>query len=639
MNNYLLNGKTAMVAVEPVIHNNENRIKLEFKYDAKIIEHARKIPEIRWSQTMHSWHIPYSSNYLNELKTYFKGICTVVQFDENNSLTHNSYLENKKKNLAGECYKNEKEYDLKENYLPQNYYNQISSPFIQNNSKSKEIQVNTEPGKTCYRIYLETMKLKRLSPLTQQVYSEFFAKFLNANSDVKTEELTYRDVYAYIKKHCMPLGHTRRKQLMAAIKFYYEKILGRDKMYFNLGKESKIYRETLHLPLNRFVSVTEKIKPGSDKLLLFMVYHLNLQPKAICEMKINDLQQLFSHVLVEKSKNASELLSVLLKEHQIKVKNAAFLFEQNKKPFTPEHLRLRLYRLLAYYRLREIYKEQAKLYFNNTDYTETTKETYVSMFLKFLEWNNYKHPLFTSNDEIRDFLVRTVNKSPAFQNSIINALNFFFEKVYNHEIPIRYAVRPKKAYSLPGTFTSDEIIGIFSNIENIKHKLLLMLTYSAGLRRKEVQNLTADDVDVKRRMIFIKNGKGKKDRYSIISSMLAGLLEEYLGQYNPKMYLFEGDRRGEKYSFTSMSQVLKHAAKAAGIKKRVHLHMLRHSFATHLIEGGTDIRYVQELLGHNNLKTTERYTHVTNNALNLIKNPLDNLQGFHIDAKSRSPSG
>jgi site-specific recombinase XerD len=158
------------------------------------------------------------------------------------------------------------------------------------------------------------------------------------------------------------------------------------------------------------------------------------------------------------------------------------------------------------------------------------------------------------------------------------------------------------------------------------------------LRRKEVQNLKPGDADIKRKMIFIKNGKGKKDRYSILSSMLAELMQEYLEKFQPKQYLFEGDKPGEKYSFTSMALILKRAAKRAGINKRVHMHMLRHSFATHLIEGGTDIRYVQELLGHNNLKTTERYTHVTNNALNLIKNPVDNLHGLHLKLKkNRSP--
>jgi site-specific recombinase XerD len=221
---------------------------------------------------------------------------------------------------------------------------------------------------------------------------------------------------------------------------------------------------------------------------------------------------------------------------------------------------------------------------------------------------------------------------------MINALNFFFEKVYSHEVPVQFAIRPKKAYSLPDTFTNDEIISIFNASENIKHKLLLILTYSAGLRRKEVQNITPGDIDIKRRMIFIKNAKGKKDRYSIISSMLAELLEEYLEKYKPKLFLFEGDKPGEKYSYTSMSNVLKHTAKTAGIKKRVHMHMLRHSFATHLIEGGTDIRYVQELLGHNNLKTTERYTHVTDNALNLIKNPVDNLRGLKLRVKNKSPA-
>jgi site-specific recombinase XerD len=220
---------------------------------------------------------------------------------------------------------------------------------------------------------------------------------------------------------------------------------------------------------------------------------------------------------------------------------------------------------------------------------------------------------------------------------MINALHFFFEKVYHRTIPAQYAIRPRKEYSLPEVFTPDEVTRIFNQADNIKHKLLLSVIYSAGIRRSEVQRLKPGDIDIKRKMIFIKASKGRKDRYSIISPSLAGLLEQYIEQYKPKIYLFEGNKPGEKYSFTSMTEVLKNAAHAAGIRRRAHLHMLRHSFATHLIEAGTDIRYIQQLLGHNNLKTTERYTHVSNKALTLIKNPLDNLQGVNIEIKNNGP--
>lgn len=669
--------KATEVSAMPVIHNNEKRIKLVFNYDLNIIEQVKKIPDALWSQTMKCWHVPFTNNYMDYLNTLFNNKGIDVKNGENMTNDQTSFYKNKNNKTIS-----------KENFNA-NYHSRFSQEFIENTEleisaftgptstsnfetksgykignsqlekdeilyrmysekkfipsnqiigKHKEIKINTESGKDCFKIYMETLQLKRLSPLTQKVYGEFFKEFLNTNAIVKPEEMAYRDVHAYIKKKAMTMGFTRRKQMMAAVKFYYEKVLGRDKMYFNLGNETRIFRETAHLPLNRFIDITAGINSVADKLLLFLVYHLNLSPKAICELKFNENTQLFNHVLIEKSKMATDYLGNLLKVHNDTIKNSKFLFENNNNPFTSEQLRHKVYKLLAYYRLKDIYKEQAKMYFFNTGYSKKTQETYISMFLIFLEWMHFKHPVFISNEEIRDFLVRTIKKSSAFQNNMINALNFFFEKVHNHDIPVNYAVRPRKAYSLPETFTTDEIIDIFNNIENIKHKLLLILTYSAGLRRKEVQNLTPGNIDIKRRMIFIKSGKGKKDRYSIISSMLAELLEEYLEKYKPKLYLFEGDKPGEKYSFTSMTIVLKKAALAAGIKKRVHLHMLRHSFATHLIEGGTDIRYVQELLGHNNLKTTERYTHVTNNALNLIKNPVDNLQGLKLKIRNRSPA-
>ena len=179
---------------------------------------------------------------------------------------------------------------------------------------------------------------------------------------------------------------------------------------------------------------------------------------------------------------------------------------------------------------------------------------------------------------------------------------------------------------LPDIFEKDEIVAIYTCLENKKHRFLIMLIYSAGLRRSEAQNLKIRDVNFKSNILFIRSAKGKKDRVTIIPGGLKELMNEYLKEYNPKVYLFEGDKPGEKYSFSSMNNVLKSAAKKAGIKHRVHLHMLRHSFATHSLENGMDIRYVQELLGHVNLKTTQRYTHMTSIALHRLKSPFEYLQ-------------
>jgi site-specific recombinase XerD len=216
-------------------------------------------------------------------------------------------------------------------------------------------------------------------------------------------------------------------------------------------------------------------------------------------------------------------------------------------------------------------------------------------------------------------------KSSSHQNLAINAIKFFFGRGYNKRIEDRYILRPRKEHYLPDYFSKEEISAIINQLDNIKHRLLIILGYSAGLRRSEIQNLKPGDIDTRKNLVFIRNAKGKKDRYSVIPYGIKELLGRYLAEYKPRQYLFESNKPGEKYSFSSMTQILKRAAKSAGIQRRVHLHMLRHSFATHLLEEGHDIRYVQEFLGHTTIKTTERYTHIVNDATRNIKSPFDNL--------------
>ncbi|WP_233702685.1 tyrosine-type recombinase/integrase [Hyunsoonleella flava] len=159
---------------------------------------------------------------------------------------------------------------------------------------------------------------------------------------------------------------------------------------------------------------------------------------------------------------------------------------------------------------------------------------------------------------------------------------------------------------------------------NLKHKTLLSLIYSAGLRIGEATNIKIKDIDSKRMLIHIKNAKGKKDRYTLLSSSFLELLRDYYKTYKPENYLFEGHNK-QQYSSSSAQKILKNAAKKIGLKKRITLHTLRHSFATHLLENGTDIRYIQELLGHNSPKTTMIYTHVSETTIRKIKNPFDNI--------------
>jgi site-specific recombinase XerD len=258
--------------------------------------------------------------------------------------------------------------------------------------------------------------------------------------------------------------------------------------------------------------------------------------------------------------------------------------------------------------------------------SENTVNTYLDVTRTYIKYALLKKSDLFSTKLVEAFnydYIYTPNRSVSYQNQFISGIKKFYEYkgYYYDEIPLE---RPKKEKKLPIVLSGDELKSIFSSISNLKHKTLLSLLYSAGLRIGEALNLEISDIDSKRMLIHIKQGKGKKDRYTLLSDSFIKILREYYKAYKPKKYLFEG-QKNEKYSNTSAQKVLKNALFKTGIKKKVTLHTLRHSFATHLLEKGTDIRYIQELLGHSSPKTTMIYTHVTEPSLKKIKNPFDDL--------------
>jgi integrase/recombinase XerD len=271
--------------------------------------------------------------------------------------------------------------------------------------------------------------------------------------------------------------------------------------------------------------------------------------------------------------------------------------------------------------------EAFKRWLRSRRYSENTISTYTDALRSFLLFF-YTKPLteIENNDVItynNDYILK--NKlSSAFQNQVVNAIKLFFSTIQQRSINIEGIHRPKKPRILPKVLSEAEIANIINALDNIKHKCMLSLIYSAGLRRSELLNMKLVDIDSQRMLIHIKQAKGKKDRIVPLSETVLLLLRQYYREYKPVTFLFEG-QGGEQYSERSLSLVLKKACVLAGIKKSVNLHMLRHSYATHLLENGTDLRYIQELLGHNSSRTTEIYTHVSRNAISKISSPLDKL--------------
>lgn len=259
-------------------------------------------------------------------------------------------------------------------------------------------------------------------------------------------------------------------------------------------------------------------------------------------------------------------------------------------------------------------------------FSQNTVDTYVEVTGLFLRYLDLKHMDTISARSIElfnyDFIFST-KKSVSYQNQCISGIKQFidFKGLQIGDIEIK---RPSKDKKLPTVLSKQEVKALFVATTNIKHRTLLSLVYSAGLRIGEALSLRPGDIDIERGLIHVRTAKGRKDRYTLLSPSLVPLLESYKNHYRPDQLLFEG-RSGEAYTQVSARQVLKKALRLAGIKKHATLHTLRHSFATHLLESGTDIRYIQELLGHHSPKTTMIYTHVSSTSLSEIKNPFDNL--------------
>ena len=260
-------------------------------------------------------------------------------------------------------------------------------------------------------------------------------------------------------------------------------------------------------------------------------------------------------------------------------------------------------------------------------YSQNTIKTYVSYMGSFMEEFSDRKLESIKILEINAYiakLIRTRDISASQQNQRISAIKFYYEKVLGRKKEYYQLSRPKKEKRLPNILTVEEVELLLKHSNNLKHKCILMTLYSGGLRRSELIDLKITDIDSRRMLIRISNSKGNKDRYTLLSEKLVQLLRDYFRFYKPKHWLFEG-QGGGPYSATSIGNIFREALRKTQITKHATPHTLRHSFATHLLEQGINLRYIQELMGHSSIKTTEIYTHVSSKQLSKIKNPLDNL--------------
>ena len=260
-------------------------------------------------------------------------------------------------------------------------------------------------------------------------------------------------------------------------------------------------------------------------------------------------------------------------------------------------------------------------------YSRHTVKTYRNAFQQFLSFFPNKDPREMGEVEIRKWLLHLIDEKrvkESTQNQAINAVKFYYEKVLGQKRKTYYIDRPKRSQKLPNVMSEEEVIRLIKAVDNLKHRCILMVIYSGGLRISEVVNLRLPDVQIESRRVFVRAGKGKKDRYTLLAERAVTELKKYLRTYQPSEWVFEGVNGGS-YSVRSVQNIFTRAKKKSGINPYATVHTLRHSFATHLLEKGINLRYIQELLGHQSIRTTEIYTHVTNKGKEGLSSPLDDL--------------
>ncbi len=262
-------------------------------------------------------------------------------------------------------------------------------------------------------------------------------------------------------------------------------------------------------------------------------------------------------------------------------------------------------------------------------YSDASIRNYKSSIYNFLliAEKKFSHPADLSSNEIEKYvywLLSTKKIGSSTQRMVVASIDKFYELVVGCPLDIKYLYPKCKEHSLPHYLNKEEVRKLLNSTKNIKHKCILELLYSGGLRLSELLDIRIKDIDSIDMLVHVRMAKGKKDRKVILSKVLLDHLRDYFVEFQPKNYLFEGNNE-RRYSEKSVQNIVRNTAQKAGIKKRVTPHTLRHSFATHLLEAGTDIRFIQELLGHQSVKTTEIYTHIADISKSKIQNPLDSL--------------
>ena len=604
-----------MIKATKITHRNEARICVDFPYNQELVSKLKQIPDARWSKTHGAWHVPYNKEVFVQLKELFPGL----EYETSPTSSALSTPSPKEKEISdvAECKpisdlpqhnalrlikkpKHTEPIGVQLQVIPQIDAEQLVV--------SQEIEESTEEvDKSDIPVLQKTPKLIDKSKVDVEITvtpMHLYVKLPKNETDIQFLKSFRYCRWDNANFQWVVPNYNRNLSLLQS---FFE---GR-RLQVNERVALRVVGDT-EIPLvdkGQFLAVNMhnrilKLYFGYNKALIDAIKRL-----ALC--KWNGTENCWTLPYTEASLKYIREFAV--------ANGLEWIYREEKKqkvlPGNRSEAMVRVNPETYLAKLREL------------RYSTNTIDSYTFMFREFINYYADKELDDITEEEIvlyLQYLVSERKVSTSYQNQAINAIKFYYEKVLKGRRRVYLIERPREEKYLPEVLSQEEVKLLLNATDNLKHKAILMTIYSGGLRVSEAVNLKIKDIDSNRMQIRVSQSKGKKDRYTLLSKKALEVLRRYVSEYKPKVWLFEG-QDGEEYSRRTITEILRKSVEKTGIKKHVTVHTLRHSFATHLLEAGTDIRYIQSLLGHENTKTTEIYTHITTRGFDQIKSPLDNL--------------